>query len=161
MTQLYYLDNGTYELWKWHDAAAFNEDPNWPGNKSAVYAEKNWFDEDDCGNNFTVIQGRRTGDVWSGLVPSDGAQDDVTSYFGSYYGRLSGQTYERWNDIGRDDAYDYQFGQWNAASNTFTLSGATNDLRQIIYHGFWSWNLSGDAGDVLTVGESGIDTADV
>jgi RHS repeat-associated protein len=144
---------GTFKMQSWHDPAYYepswgDPDPNsiFTSKKAAAtYEEETWFDLDSCTTEPTILEElRQFGDLEHyGEVRS-------TKSFNGFAGRLSGQVFSRADNTGRVDAYDYQFGTWDSINHVFTTGGATNDVRQTIFHGTFA-----ELTDVLTTGDSG------
>src|SRR5581483_9234401 len=158
--------DGGYGLVKWHNAAQYGENEWGPQYliESRAYAEETIFDEEQCLGGGDYVE--ETHSVGEADGDSRGMPGKTTTRWEGSYGRLAGANYSVADTCvpgGAMDCYDYEFGQWNPGSYTFSTNGpATNDVRKIVYHASATWTIGlsqafndTSYGDPLYVGDSG------
>lgn len=159
--------DGSYGLVKWHNAAANGEDESCIRSliESRSYAEETIFNEEDCFGGGEYLE--ETHSIGEADNESRGMPGRTTDRWEGSYGRLGGANYSVADTCvpgGEMDCYDYEFGQWNAATYTFATNGpVTNDVRKIVYHTSATWTIgfaepfddTSAGGDLLAVGDSG------
>lgn len=155
VTSYQYAPTGpTVWVHQWHDALSFGgEDPD-SDYESDHQGSKTYAEATDVTYDFCESQGVQVEKRIFGGINHYGVERH-TKFYTAEYGRLGGHKYAVLDGSGYElDAYDYQFGAWDAAARLFRTgpgAGGTNDVRQVIYHGAGS----STSGDLLTAGDSG------
>jgi RHS repeat-associated protein len=150
VTHLYYEFGeapGSYRLFTWYDPDLTDDEFDF-----GTYEERVHIAEDNCSSDTLITEIRACGIGGNGTAV-DAPDWTATQRYGPYYGPLSGRLYCKNSELFDEDAFDYQSGQWNASTLTFT-AGSSNDVQEIIYHGVEEWS---EGGDQLLEGDSGVD----